>query len=237
MQPSIGDGRQQQDATKWPWSPMPAAIAVVEQVPAPQRITEEEARAIAAAEGLVLVPAPSSSTGYKGVTRSGSEGKPFKAQARQDGVKKNLGSYATAAEASLAYVRHVAHRLSHPYPKAPRANHSGFTCSHPNQPLYGFTSSTPAPHLHYTDASHVRAAMPLHDPPSLTRLRPSHACTIPPNLPPAPSWDPEHTRSRDAGGCKNVKVVHGLPTPPGIYRHSTTNQTIRTSHINVTRPC
>eukprot|EP00964_Phaeocystis_antarctica_P011918 scaffold6576_cov65-Phaeocystis_antarctica.AAC.4 len=86
---------------------MLAAIAVVEQVPAPQRITEEEARAIAAAEGLVLVPAPSSSTGYKGVTRSGSGGKPFKAQARQDGVKKNLGSYATAAEASLAYVRHV----------------------------------------------------------------------------------------------------------------------------------
>ena len=86
---------------------MLAAIAVVEQLPAPQRITEEEARAIAAAEGLVLVPAPSSSTGYKGVTRSGSGGKPFKAQARQDGVKKNLGNYATAAEASLAYVRHV----------------------------------------------------------------------------------------------------------------------------------
>ena len=86
---------------------MLAAIAVVVQVPAPQRITEEEARAIAAAEGLVLVPAPSSSTGYKGVTRSGSGGKPFKAQARQDGVEKNLGSYATAAEASLAYVRHV----------------------------------------------------------------------------------------------------------------------------------
>ena len=83
------------------------AIAVVEQLPAPQRITEEEARAIAAAEGLVLVPAPGSSTGYKGVTRSGSGGKPFKAQARQDGVKKNLGNYATAAEASLAYVRHV----------------------------------------------------------------------------------------------------------------------------------
>ena len=92
---------------------MLAAIAVVVQVPAPQRITEEEARAIAAAEGLVLVPAPSSSTGYKGVTRSTGYkgvykgGNPFKAQARQDGVEKNLGSYATAAEASLAYVRHV----------------------------------------------------------------------------------------------------------------------------------
>jgi hypothetical protein len=85
-----------------------AAIAVMEQLPAPQRITEEEVRAIAAAEGLVLVPAPGSSTGYKGVTRSGCGGKPFKAQARQDGGgKKNLGNYATAAEASLAYVRHV----------------------------------------------------------------------------------------------------------------------------------
>jgi hypothetical protein len=82
-------------------------MAVVEQPPVPQLITEEEVRAIAAAEGLVLVPAPSSSTGYKGVTRTGCVGKPFKAQARQDGGKKNLGHYATAAEASLAYVRHL----------------------------------------------------------------------------------------------------------------------------------
>ena len=82
-------------------------MAVVEQPPVPQLITEEEVRAIAAAEGLVLVPAPSSSTGYKGVTRTGCVGKPFKAQARQDGSKKNLGHYATAAEASLAYVRHL----------------------------------------------------------------------------------------------------------------------------------
>ena len=82
-------------------------MAVVEQPPVPQLITEEEVRAIAAAEGLVLVPAPSSSTGYKGVTRTGCVGKPFKAQARQGGGKKNLGHYATAAEASLAYVRHL----------------------------------------------------------------------------------------------------------------------------------
>ena len=93
------------------WSSKPNTVSTVlhfsSSVMLAWIITEEEVRAIAATEGLVLVPAPSSSTGYKGVTRTGCVGKPFKAQARQDGGKKNLGHYATAAEASLAYVRHL----------------------------------------------------------------------------------------------------------------------------------
>ena len=62
-------------------------------------MTDEEVQKLAEAEGLALVPAVGTSTGYKGVTHSGGSTRPFKAQTRVEGTKKNLGCFATAAEA------------------------------------------------------------------------------------------------------------------------------------------
>ena len=69
-------------------------------------MAETEARQLAAAEGLSLVPADNS-TGYKGVRRINGNGKPFQAQISQDGKQHHLGSFATAAEAALAYARRI----------------------------------------------------------------------------------------------------------------------------------
>ena len=75
-------------------------------------MTDEEVQKLAEAEGLALVPAVGTSTGYKGVTHSGGSTRPFKAQTRVEGTKKNLGCFATAAEAALAYARHLGPQAS-----------------------------------------------------------------------------------------------------------------------------
>ena len=67
-------------------------------------LTAEEAREAAEKEGLQLVPAPGSKTGFKGVSRGGkSAKKPFQAVRGN----KSLGYFATAEEAALAYARHI----------------------------------------------------------------------------------------------------------------------------------
>ena len=69
-------------------------------------MTKAEAERLAAAEGLVLVLADTA-TGYKGVHRSGrSSTRPFQAQIKQGGKQQSLGTFASAAEAALAYARH-----------------------------------------------------------------------------------------------------------------------------------
>jgi hypothetical protein len=75
-------------------------------------MTDEEVQRVAQAEGLALMPAVGTSTGYKGVTQNGCITKPFKAQTRVEGTKKNLGCFATAAEAALAYARHLGPQAS-----------------------------------------------------------------------------------------------------------------------------
>ena len=65
-------------------------------------MTAAEAHAAAEAEGLSLVQSAENSTGFKGVTL---DGKQFKAQLKHDGRNKNLGHFATAEEAALAYAR------------------------------------------------------------------------------------------------------------------------------------
>ena len=60
-------------------------------------MTLEEAEAIAARDGLVLVP---SKTGYKGVSQKGGR---FQARSKD----KRIGSYATLYEAALEYARHI----------------------------------------------------------------------------------------------------------------------------------
>ena len=68
-------------------------------------MTEAEARRLAAAEGLVLVPGDNVS-GWKGVTSNGSNlNTPYAAKFCQNGKQRSLGSYTTAVEAALAYAR------------------------------------------------------------------------------------------------------------------------------------
>ena len=65
------------------------------------------AERLAAAEGLSLVPADNP-TGFKGVSYCGSnQSRPYKAQVKQGGVNRSLGTFAIAAEAALAYARHL----------------------------------------------------------------------------------------------------------------------------------
>ena len=71
--------------------------AAVEAQAASANMTLEEAEAIAARDGLVLVP---SKTGYKGVSLK--EGR-FRARSKD----KTIGSYATLYEAALEYARHI----------------------------------------------------------------------------------------------------------------------------------
>ena len=71
-------------------------------------MTEAEARRLAAEEGLQLVPADNA-TGWKGVSHLSTPNliKPYKAQIKQGGKDRSLGTFATAAEAALAYARHL----------------------------------------------------------------------------------------------------------------------------------
>ena len=80
-------------------------------------MTEAEAEALAAAEGLQLVRAAGSASGFKGVQElrraSGFKGvhelrncrKPFFAQIARGGRNESLGTFTGAAEAALARAR------------------------------------------------------------------------------------------------------------------------------------
>ena len=67
-------------------------------------MTPAEAYAAAEAEGLTLLRAENTS-GFMGVSRSGSASKPFKAQLKVGGHHHYLGVFATAEEAALAVAR------------------------------------------------------------------------------------------------------------------------------------
>ena len=73
---------------------------------------QERAHALAAEEGLVLIPADNLS-GYKGVTptqrsnQSSSIGGGFCARVRENGRDVHLGTFPTACEAALCYARHT----------------------------------------------------------------------------------------------------------------------------------
>jgi len=74
-------------------------------------MAKAEAERLAAADGLVLVLADNA-TGYKGVSRSSinsrsSRSRHFKVAIRQGGIKLSLGTFASVAEAALAYARHL----------------------------------------------------------------------------------------------------------------------------------
>ena len=84
-------------------------------------LTAEEVHTCAQVEGLTLVPAPHTNTGFAGVIDCGSEQavrkKRFRAEgpgiskgapgAKMKGYHTYLGHHATAAEAALAYARHL----------------------------------------------------------------------------------------------------------------------------------
>jgi len=82
-----------------------AAVAAASAPPAPPPVTAEEALRQAEAEGLTLLRAESSNSGYKGVTFYSSRPKPYQAYVRRDGKNVTLGFFATAEEAALVYAR------------------------------------------------------------------------------------------------------------------------------------
>jgi len=65
-------------------------------------LSADEARAAAAAEGLVLEPSSSNETGFKGVRMQRDK---FMARGREKGEQRSLGNFATAEEAALSYQR------------------------------------------------------------------------------------------------------------------------------------
>ena len=64
----------------------------------------DEVRAVAAAEGLELVPSWTCETGFKGVTKTNYK---YKAHTTENGKMRHLGTFATPEEAALCYARHV----------------------------------------------------------------------------------------------------------------------------------
>jgi hypothetical protein len=73
-------------------------------------MTEAEAHRLAAAEGLSLALAPGNASGFKGVSRNNGSISPksgYCAQFCQGGKTVRLGSFSSAAEAALAYARHL----------------------------------------------------------------------------------------------------------------------------------
>jgi hypothetical protein len=89
-----------------PWLP----LAKVAQKRLRLHMSREEALAVAAAEGLVLVPAANAS-GFRGVTpnRARFSARVSKKVRLPDQKRReiSLGFFATAEEAALAYARHV----------------------------------------------------------------------------------------------------------------------------------
>ena len=78
--------------------------------PARLPMAEAEAHRLAEAEGLSLVLAPGNASGYKGVSRNNGSISPksgYCAQFCQGGKTVRLGSFSSAAEAALAYARHL----------------------------------------------------------------------------------------------------------------------------------
>ena len=77
----------------------------------PKVMTEEEAHRLAEADGISLVLAPGSDSGYKGVSRNNkptiSRNSGYCAQFCQNGKIFRLGSFSGAPEAALAYARHL----------------------------------------------------------------------------------------------------------------------------------
>jgi len=84
-------------------SPEAQAAAAAPRAPPP--MTAEEALRQAEAEGLTLLKSEGSNTGYKGVRFVSGRRKPYQAEVRRGGNSVNLGTFATAEEAALAYAR------------------------------------------------------------------------------------------------------------------------------------
>lgn len=84
-------------------------------------------RRLAEKEGLTLVLAPGTATGYKGVTvLHGTKplagcSKPYAAKVRLGGVQKNLGTFTSAAEAALTVARRLGPAGSASAAAAPQA--------------------------------------------------------------------------------------------------------------------
>ena len=95
-----------------------AAVAAAAAPPAPPPMTAEEALRQAEAEGLTLLRADGNSTGFKGVFFKSGRPKPYQAQMRRGGEKVNLGGFATAEEAALAFARDSAAQAAASQPPA-----------------------------------------------------------------------------------------------------------------------
>ena len=74
---------------------------------ASQEEREQAALEAARREGLHLVIAPGTKSGYKGVHLKSSKSKPYQATACGNRKNQHLGRFATAAEAALCYARYI----------------------------------------------------------------------------------------------------------------------------------
>ena len=72
-------------------------------MPTRQPLSEADVLATAQREGLVLIEAPATATGYKGVKKQTTNGSCYMARAGG----KHLGSFPSACEVALAYARHM----------------------------------------------------------------------------------------------------------------------------------
>ena len=82
-------------------------------------MTAEEALQQAQAEGLTLLRAESSNSGYKSVTFDrNKKTKPYQTYVRRGGENMGLGRFVTAEEAALAFARDSAAHAAPPQPSA-----------------------------------------------------------------------------------------------------------------------
>ena len=72
--------------------------------PAATVLDDDEVHAAAAQEGLTLIQAPCTASGFKGIYQ---RGEMWRTQVREGGALVTLGSYGSRLEAALAYARHL----------------------------------------------------------------------------------------------------------------------------------
>ena len=70
-------------------------------------MSEAEARQLAAAEGLTLVPSEHSATGWYGVFLALGRNRPYMAHIKGTGIREYLGRYTTEWEAALIVARRL----------------------------------------------------------------------------------------------------------------------------------
>ena len=137
-----GDGSGwSQSSTDPQGQPLRDRFVLLQSAAEDASLEEREQAALEAArrEGLHLVIAPGTKSGYKGVHLKSSKSKPYQATACGNRKNQHLGRFATAAEAALCYARYIGrdaaaaaaekHEASPPEPASPAAKQAVATAA------------------------------------------------------------------------------------------------------------